>query len=377
MYPPPADEELTEEQARELDDTFLSSDPFQYFRSRIGALLSWQELALVSGVPMARAPKGSARAEFNQYLQRSAVDSPFNVLDVHAQIAADALAVRHHAAESLLRFACARLAPKPQKTTCVWESVATGPTQVKEVIGRLSDSAKAPDAAERMFQLFVAPGARTAARGDADLSGAISVFVAWLNFARSLLSPAQIDLQAANNKIKHGLAVRSRSDMRVTFSTRAPDEDGSVPLETLTGDAAIDIFDQPVLEMLAQGPKVDGHRQGLEITQLRLKPAALLAQAFMLAMAHGAMFHVAAAEHFADVSTSASISARLTFLVFLWADHDLETSTPTRPWACGSRSPNHLAGGPWAAWRALGSAATSRPFRSTTGTVEPDAWLIS
>lgn len=51
--------------------------------------------------------------------------------------------------------------------------------------------------------------------------------------------------------------------------------------------------------MLAQGPKVDGHRQGLELTQLRLKPSAILAHAFMLAMTHGALFHVAAAEHFA------------------------------------------------------------------------------
>jgi hypothetical protein len=35
----------------------------------------------------------------------------FKDLDVHAQVAADALAVRHHAAEALLRLACARLAP--------------------------------------------------------------------------------------------------------------------------------------------------------------------------------------------------------------------------------------------------------------------------
>lgn len=62
--------------------------------------------------------------------------------------------------------------------------------------------------------------------------------------------------------------------------------------------SAVDIFDQPVLEFLARGPKVDGHRQGLELTQLRLKPSALLADAFMLAMTHGAMFHVAAVEYF-------------------------------------------------------------------------------
>ena len=33
MYPPPAGMDLTLEQALELDDTFLSLDPFEYFRS--------------------------------------------------------------------------------------------------------------------------------------------------------------------------------------------------------------------------------------------------------------------------------------------------------------------------------------------------------
>ncbi len=40
MYPPPDGQDLTEEQALELDDTFLASDPFQYFTSRIASLLS-------------------------------------------------------------------------------------------------------------------------------------------------------------------------------------------------------------------------------------------------------------------------------------------------------------------------------------------------
>jgi hypothetical protein len=54
------------------------------------------------------------------------------------------------------------------------------------------------------------------------------------------------------------------------------------------------------LASLAQGPRVGGHRQGLELTQLRLKASAILAEAFMLAMTQAAMFHVAAAEHFVD-----------------------------------------------------------------------------
>ena len=278
MYPPPAGKDLTYEQARELDDTFLSSSPFQYFRSRIAALLAWHERASVGKDSPIEAVEGTIRAQFNLYLQRPVADGPFEELDVHAQVAADVLSVRHHAAEALLRLACARLMPEPSDgAPCLWAAVAIGPRQIEGVITSLNDSANAPDAGERMFQLLVPPDAREAARSNADIVDAANVFVAWLSFAAALLSPAPIDLQAANNKAKHGLAVRPRADMRVTFVTQPPDVDGSVPLSALTGTGAADIFDQPVLEMLAQGPKVDGHRQGLELTQLRLEPSAILA----------------------------------------------------------------------------------------------------
>jgi hypothetical protein len=300
MYPSPDGQDLTEEQAVELDDTFLASDPFQYFSSRIASLLAWQESAPLSDAPLPGPEPGSIRAELNQYLQRPVADGPFKVLDVHAQVAADALAVRHHAAEALLRFACARLAPSPSAgVPCLWAEIASGPTQIADVIERLNASAQEADSGERMFCALVEPGRRETARRSPEIVDACNVFVEWLGYAAGLLSPAAIDLQAGHNKVKHGLAVRARSDMRVTFVTTPPNADGSIPLSAFTGPGAVDIFDQPVLELLARGPKVDGHRQGLEITQLRLKPSALLADAYMLAMAHGALFHVAAVEHFA------------------------------------------------------------------------------
>jgi hypothetical protein len=298
MYPPPEGQGLTEEQAKELDDTFLASDPFQYFKSRIASLVTWHESASLSGEPLG--PKrGSIRAELNQYLQRPVVDGPFSELDVHAQVAADALAVRHHAAEALLRFACARLVPSaPTGAPCLWAEIAAGPTRIAEVIDRLNASAQDADVGERMFRALVEPGRRDAARTDPEVVDACNVIVDWIGYAAALLSPAEIDLQAGHNKVKHGLAVRTRPTMRVTFMTTPPNADGSVPLSSLTGPDAITIFDQPVLELLSKGPKVDGHRQGLAVTQLRLKPSALLADAYMLAMAHGAFFHVAAVEHF-------------------------------------------------------------------------------
>ena len=93
------------------------------------------------------------------------------------------------------------------------------------------------------------------ARSSPEIVDACNVFVEWLGYAARLLSPAEIDLQAGHNKVKHGLAVRARSDMRVTFMTTPPNADGSVPLSAFTGPGAIDIFDQPVLELLAAAPR--------------------------------------------------------------------------------------------------------------------------
>jgi hypothetical protein len=172
--------------------------------------------------------------------------------------------------------------------------------QIAEVIDRLQSSAQEAAPGERMLRALVGSDRLEDARSSAEVIDACNVFVSWIGYAVRLLSPSEIDLQAGHNKAKHGLAVRARSDLRITFLTTPPHDDGSVPLSALTGPDAIDIFDQPVLELLAHGPKVAGHRQGLELTQLRLKPAALLADAYMIAMAHAALFHVAATEHFAN-----------------------------------------------------------------------------
>lgn len=301
MYSPPTGQHLTAEQARELDDTFLASDPFQYFRSRIASLMAWHENAPVEETALPEAPPDSIRDEFNRYLQRPATDGPFKDLEVHAQIAADALAVRHHAAEALVRFACAVLAPSPTADTpCLWSEVATGPTQIQDAIDRLNAASQAPDASERMLRALVEPTNLATARTKPDIVNACNVLIEWLGYAIRLLTPAEIDLQAGHNKVKHGLAVRARSDLRVTFLTTGPTAEDTIAVSALNGPDALDIFDQPVVELLARGPKVDGHRQGLEVTQLRLKPSALLADAYMLAMAHGTMFHVAAVQHFAD-----------------------------------------------------------------------------
>ncbi len=299
MYPPPTGPALTAEQARALDDTYLGSDPLEYFRSRIASLLSWDETAPTPERTAPDRPPGKMRAQFNEYMQRPAADGPFKVADVRSQIAADAFSLRHHAAEALLRLACARLdPPATDGPRCLWADVSTGPTQVGDLLTRLGAVAQLPDASDRLLQVLVKPDARDTALSDPHIVSACNVVVEWLEYAKQLLRPAEIDRQAAHNKVKHGLAVRARSDMLVMFSEKGPSADGTVARSDLEGPTVRNILDHQVLEFLARAPKADGHAQGLEATQLRIRPSAVLVDAYMLAKAHALMFYVAALEHF-------------------------------------------------------------------------------
>ena len=297
MYPPPIGRHLSEEQARELDDTFLASDPFSYFQSRIASLMSWDESVPDENQPLPDPEPGSIRARFNAYLQRPAAAGPFDKLDVHAQVAADALSVRHHAAEALVRLACARLAPQPLGgARCLWAEMAASPRQLPDVVDRLNKSGEDAEPPEKMFRAVVPPDERATRRSHEGTVDAVNTYVDWLWYASTILEPGEINLHAAHNKVKHGLAVRTRSDLRMTFTTTRPNVDGSMSANMLND--GVDLFHHPVLELLADAPNVDGHRQGMEVTQLHLNTAAILAEAFMMAMAHGALFHVAAVEHF-------------------------------------------------------------------------------
>ena len=68
-------------------------------------------------------------------------------------------------------------------------------------------------------------------------------------------SARHFDLNSAHNKVQHGLAVRARSDLRVTFNSTPPNADGTVPLSALSGDGTFDIFDRPILEFQGRAPK--------------------------------------------------------------------------------------------------------------------------
>lgn len=190
---------------------------------------------------------------------------------------------------------------------------------------------------------------RTDSTSFEDLQSAVDVFGHWITRAMEILTRTDLDTNAANNKFKHGLAVRSRADLKMTFTLTGPAADGTIPVSALTGPNTADIFDQPVLEFVSRPPKVDGIVQGWELTQLRLDPAALLAETYMLAWTHAALFSVAARRHFDGRAIP---------------DH---TELPAHPgFPIGGPNPNHIGqhdpiGMRWPITRPLHQEAEPRP----------------
>lgn len=292
---------LTAEQRQRLDDTFLSSDPFEYFSVRIEMLLRWADSSGIPSSPTAQADSNQKTSKIRDQFSRFLGRSPDFALtassrSVSTQVATDAYTLRHHAAEALVRLAAVILARTENSTTCFWEALSTGPNQLEQVIGQLEESFSAQDAGLNF--------ARTVLREQdlqggitEDLASASNVFASWFQFSIDLLTGHELQLNAAHNKVKHGLSVRARDDLKVSFTTVPPRSNGTIPLSALAGPDAVDIFDRPVIEVLAQAPKVNGHRQGLELTQLRVDVPAMLSEAYMIAWTHGAMFHIVAAKY--------------------------------------------------------------------------------
>ena len=304
FFPPPSGPELTSEQRRILDDRFLSSNPCGYFGARIEMLLRWDESIAESvqasqegdnSTSDAGRQTGQSRSRFSRYIGRSIHFPPEQaVRSATTQLATDAYALRHHAAESLVRMAACLMR---ESDLCLWEQLSSSPNQIHQVIEQLGKSFEDENASDKFVRMVVRQDDLGVTMSD-NIASAVSIFADWLQLSADLLGGHALDLNAAHNKIKHGLAVRGRDDLRVTLTTSPPNPDGSVALSSLTGPGAIDIFDTPVLEVLARAPKHEGHKQGLELTQLRVDVPVILAESYMIAWTLGAMFSVQAESHF-------------------------------------------------------------------------------
>lgn len=296
MFTQPSGPILSPEQAGQLDDSYFQSRPLGYFSSRITSILS----------TMRQTRQAPTEQETVDFASELGLEGSPNILnftngDRTLQIATDAFAVRHHAAETLVRLYHGLTIGAPQQGAArsVWAAIAEGPNLTKTLVDQARAHLVSDEGHDRFWQLVLTNQHATNGHGqETEITQALNVVADWLHHAMDLLVRNDVNINAAHNKVKHGLSVRARNDRRLTFTTKAPHADGTVPLSSIIGDKAVDIFDGVTMDYLARAPKQDGIKQGLEISTLNLKPTKMLAETWMMAVAHAAMFHVAAAEHF-------------------------------------------------------------------------------
>ncbi|MCL3776629.1 MULTISPECIES: hypothetical protein [unclassified Actinomyces] len=280
------DTTLTNEQAKILDDEFFRSDPLAHFSSRVSMLLETARSNYEAS------PK--SEPEFFKALGLDNADSALKFDTQHRsiQVAIDALSLRHQAAEALIRFIYARVAAEPRRgdAKCTWLAIADSPTRMIEVI----EASKATlDADQHRFLQLLFPPA-TEVKGPA--VRAAESAVAWVNHAVWLLTSDELSINAAHNKLKHGLATSARGDVRTELITTPPNEDGTIPTSAFGEGKSTPLFDRPMLTYLSRPPKE--LRQGLEVTSLRVDLPVVLAETWMMANVYATMFHVAALEHY-------------------------------------------------------------------------------
>ena len=150
MYSPSNGPAESATQVRELDDTFLASDPLTYFTARALMLRSWldSQCSADDGAnPSAEIPVPH-QVEVHSALHGSGPVPALAPLDVEGQVALDAFSLRHQAAEALARLAVATLERTHGSSTSLWSGIADGPRQIEDLAQRLAELVNATDAVD-------------------------------------------------------------------------------------------------------------------------------------------------------------------------------------------------------------------------------------
>ncbi|ROQ04941.1 MULTISPECIES: hypothetical protein [unclassified Curtobacterium] len=277
---------LTPEQAKLLDDEFFLANPLEHFTARIHLLLG-SELT---------APTRDTHPKFFEALGLAGVDTlPTAVKqreDVHRAI--DAVVLRHQCAEALERFLYALTAARPRgdDAPCTWLAIADSPTGIHAVA---TATKQAFDEDEQLLLKFLYPAGTVITE---DLASSCTTALAWINHATHLLLDDELPVNAAYNKLKHGLAVTTRDDVRIQLISTQPNADGTVPLSAFGEGRSTPIFDRPLVTYLTR-PRTKGKQPqpGVEAVTLRIDVPTVLAETWMMANVYAALFHVAAVKH--------------------------------------------------------------------------------
>lgn len=279
---------LSAEQAKVLDDEFFRANPLSHFASRATMLLEASRStyrATPTNEPEFFDALGLVDAE-------TALE--FDGQQRSTQVAVDALSLRHQAAEALARFIYARVVatPAPGDAPCTWLAIADSPTNIIDVT---KANTKALEETPNLFGRLLFPAGTVL---DAPAANAGNTAIAWANYATWLLTNIEIPINAAHNKLKHGLATSVRNDLRIEWITTPPNADGNLPLSAFGEDRSLPLFDRPMLTYLSRPPR--RLKQGLELTHLRVDLPTVLTETWMIANIYAAMFHIAAREHYGE-----------------------------------------------------------------------------
>lgn len=296
MYPPPSGPTLSPDQAAELDDTFLSSDPYAQASARIAMMLDWADQAEhTEPIP----PAAELPATLRSYALRLGFIAPSvwkpSKSVRETQLAQDAFTLRHHLAEAVFRLAWAVLNDDGAANACLWARLSGSPTSLAEILSQVEGHLTAPS--PKYFDgLVFTPTAVSAVTPQSDQGRALRTYFAWFKYANLLLQRNDIALNSVNNKVKHGLAVRARNDVRFDLLRSAVEGDSMTVAEA--NNPLAKIFEHPVLEALHEAPVSPRAKAPLEVSLVQVDTPRVLAEAQMLAMVYGAVFHTAAAAHF-------------------------------------------------------------------------------
>lgn len=286
MYPPPTGPILNEQEAKDLDERFFASDPMGYFYSRIQSLLSWGGGSSVPDSPLLR----SFLAKTG--LQPQPGPEEF---DRELQLAKDSLQIRHHVAEAMLRLLVTLCRHRTnQSPASFWLTLVETPTQLRDLLEEVDssffDAENLPGIAAGL--LLPLPLGTVVPE---DQASGLNNSLSWIARARELLSDGHIDVNSANNRIKHGVAATPDKNLRITVAVSPPDNSNTIRESDVSGPDAVDIFDTTVLEYVSRPAKLPGEsKHGYERTLLRTDPGTLLAEAWMMADVYGALFYTCA-----------------------------------------------------------------------------------
>ena len=213
MFPPPTGREPSLEQVRELDDAFFGSDPHGYFLARVRSLIAYADGA------EADYAKGLA-AEFRSKL-RWIGDTDFlaHTSDaLQTQVAVDAMSLRQHVAEAVARLWLALMQTRTAEpgSVSVWATLSKTPMSNLQVFDKIRECDEWNDG-QAHLDLLLPKDRHIEFRENELVRQGVDVVHQWLDRTVDLLTRSDINIAAANNKYKHGFAVRARLDERIAF----------------------------------------------------------------------------------------------------------------------------------------------------------------